>query len=522
MGASGAFSAVLNDLTNLPQAVTDAQAARDAAETAQTAAEAAAAAAAASNPGAPNGTAQLDASSKLLETQVPDRLADAVLSDSYGFFVSVKQFGAIGDSVADDTAAIQAAIDAVAGAGGGTVFFPLGVYRMDPIKLKTKVRLQGAGWGSELRRWGPLRTAGPFISLDSPEVYQTQIADLAVNGSNVGSISTEDAIVLDGGALSNWGGFSDPSHVIENVLIHGAAGKGIYLKGFARETVLSHIYIRNVGHMGVYVESGCSDCKFFDVKVNAAGNAGASGPGYHGFYFASNVSAVQCKAYFCGSTANPASGFSIHTGNRSVLVGCEGQDNGGDGVTVTNADGVVITNFVAAGNDNTGLLANNATNLIATGFQTRAPGTRAGYDQSVPASFQNGSTGVFEGSGSGGGAVGGNALGSMHRIEFNNTGSPAWNHRSRREILSTKAANYTLVIGDEHVIFNGATLTATLPDPTTTGMSGRRFTVKNINAGALTVVSAGTSKTIDGAASASLPQWGKGTYVSDGAQWLSI
>ena len=43
-------------------------------------------------------------------------------------FVSVKDFGAVGDGVTDDTAAIQAAIDAVYGAGGGTVYFPTGDY----------------------------------------------------------------------------------------------------------------------------------------------------------------------------------------------------------------------------------------------------------------------------------------------------------------------------------------------------------------------------------------------------------
>jgi len=76
-------------------------------------------------------------------------------------------------------------------------------------------------------------------------------------------------------------------------------------------------------------------------------------------------------------------------------------------------------------------------------------------------------------------------------------------------------------VGQAVCIYNGASLTATLPDPTLT-ISGTQNKVKNINASALTVVSAGTSKTIDGAASQSLAQWAKATYVTDGAQWYVV
>lgn len=85
---------------------------------------------------------------------------------------------------------------------------------------------------------------------------------------------------------------------------------------------------------------------------------------------------------------------------------------------------------------------------------------------------------------------------------------------------AAKTANYTLTTTDGLVVSNGTGLTMTLPDPTT--VPGRRFVVKNVNASACTVNSAGTSKTIDGAASVSLTQWASGRYVSDGAQWLII
>lgn len=66
--------------------------------------------------------------------------------------VSVKDFGATGDGVTDDTETITAAIDAVYAAGGGAVFFPRGTYLVSDIDaddvavlVKTGVELVGAG-----------------------------------------------------------------------------------------------------------------------------------------------------------------------------------------------------------------------------------------------------------------------------------------------------------------------------------------------------------------------------------------
>ena len=62
-------------------------------------------------------------------------------------YVSVKDFGAVGDGVTDDTAAIQAAVDAVGAMGGGTVDFVNGETYLvsDIILLQTNVSLIGNG-----------------------------------------------------------------------------------------------------------------------------------------------------------------------------------------------------------------------------------------------------------------------------------------------------------------------------------------------------------------------------------------
>ena len=56
-----------------------------------------------------------------------DQSSYAYWTGKYGV-VNVKDYGAVGDGVHDDTAAIQAAIDIVAARGGGTVYFPNATY----------------------------------------------------------------------------------------------------------------------------------------------------------------------------------------------------------------------------------------------------------------------------------------------------------------------------------------------------------------------------------------------------------
>lgn len=83
----------------------------------------------------------------------------------------------------------------------------------------------------------------------------------------------------------------------------------------------------------------------------------------------------------------------------------------------------------------------------------------------------------------------------------------------------TETGNYAVTPSDWIVVGNGASLTITLPDPTT--IPGRHYSIKNIHASALTLATSG-GVNIDGSATATIAQWASVEVVSNGAQWLTI
>lgn len=81
---------------------------------------------------------------------VPGGFARSIL-DKLAEQLSVKDFGAIGDGVTDDTAAIQAAEDYLAANGKGTLLFPSGMYKISSTLTKraTDVLWVGEGVGQQ-------------------------------------------------------------------------------------------------------------------------------------------------------------------------------------------------------------------------------------------------------------------------------------------------------------------------------------------------------------------------------------
>lgn len=205
-------------------------------------------------------------------------------------FVSVKDFGAVGDNATDDTAAINAAIASISG-NGGTVFFPPGIYLISstitlPI-LTYNLRLLGSGSSSILKMIG----ATSF--------------DMIKGGGNGFNFQSIEALSFSGNALTGSGSLIDTAG-IGTMRIHKCffsalplTGNGIKANGagvtYNHETRITDCYIdTTTGFAGIYCGELSSDSFIDNVVIQ-----GRNGVSYC-MYFANGSAhwrVVNCHTY---------------------------------------------------------------------------------------------------------------------------------------------------------------------------------------------------------------------------------
>lgn len=116
-------------------------------------------------------------------------------------FVSVKDFGAVADGVADDTAAVQAALDALS--SGGTLYFPRGSYKITSaltFSANSSGFVSWVGGGIRLVGESALWTrlvstlAGTLFTAENMSFIHVQ--DLLIDGPGIG-IASSQAFMFD-------------------------------------------------------------------------------------------------------------------------------------------------------------------------------------------------------------------------------------------------------------------------------------------------------------------------------------
>ena len=180
------------------------------------------------------------------------------------------EFGAVGDGVTDDAAAIALAVDAAASVGG-VIYFPPGIYYFATQLAfdEDDLTIIGAGWGRTILLCGTTSINAVLVTGARPQMRGIEIQydsaagastyGLHILGSSYGlyegikvSTNAEDGILVEG----NTGGASSNAarNYFRNVFVDSPGAYGVTLSGADG----SHLVLDNVFD-GLEVQSSGDD-----------------------------------------------------------------------------------------------------------------------------------------------------------------------------------------------------------------------------------------------------------------------
>ena len=235
--------------------------------------------------------------------------------------INVKDYGAVGNGVADDTSAIQSAVSAAASAGGGVVYFPKGTYKVtSTISILTSgIYLTGDGWNTVITRSTDYGNTFFFNGNDSTSVVISEVG-------------------LSNLTLKSTGLTTSGSH--------------IHLRGVTR-SIFSNIYVLN-GFIGMTFEAATAIyiSKFYLVFNNLYGGV-VTGRKYFLFTSGTQYAKPDCGDVF-------VTDFNLRGSSSSL---CD------IGLEIQSADGLWFSNGHVQWTTDTNILFNaNQTQSIGLVF----------------------------------------------------------------------------------------------------------------------------------------------------------
>lgn len=214
-----------------------------------------------------------------------------------------QDFGALANGTNDDTAAIQAALNAVS-ANGSTVFFPAGTYKITSTfsATVTGTEIVGSGWGSQIVYDGNVVSTA-FNASGNIQVFMRDMRFSQSNASHLGTAldlsqvnsGSFERILIDaasGGVAPLKGIVLNASTCLDNsirscrISYGGTSSRGIAISGSSNSTTIQDVKFTpqsdDVNSAAIYITNSTSTNIIKAHVESAAGTALFADTGAHG------------------------------------------------------------------------------------------------------------------------------------------------------------------------------------------------------------------------------------------------
>lgn len=309
-------------------------------------------------------------------------------------FVSVLDFGAVGDNVNDDTAAIQAAVNAVIANGGGTVYVPPGSYKVTAtITLGASVSIIGSGKLASKFYPTTAVTGAVFSYLPASQTTcGIVISDIGVIGNNITqdvfSFQNLTFLTLQRIYMDSFTG-TGHTHVlfnnVEDSIVTGCMfmsiyGDGLQLTNNSNNVTLTQNTFNAAGASGVGIYAAPNT----ENTIIQGNNFEGSSIGNAGIICSATVNTFITANYFefwNGACIQANSGVA---NNLRISDNWLGATSSAAAMCVLNSTGPndrlkiennYLINLGVAGNSSIGFFLDNCTNIWAQGNKSGGTGT---------------------------------------------------------------------------------------------------------------------------------------------------
>ncbi|MFC3080128.1 glycosyl hydrolase family 28-related protein [Phenylobacterium terrae] len=295
---------------------------------------------------------------------------------------NVKDYGAVGDGVANDRAAIQAAVDAAAQNGGGIVYLPAGTYGIGNdglgktyagIQLTDGVTLKGAGMGvstikvldgANIDITGVVRT--PFnvpttqvkmedFTIDGNRANTTGKVDGIFVGTAPGSTQRDSDITISRVEVKNASGYGFDPHeqtirlTIEDSVAHHNGLDGFTLDFLIDSTIRNNVSYANDRHGFNVVTTTQNTVLQNNQAYDNGGNGITVQRGSELIASPFDITITGGEVY-----GNALAGVLVKYSHDVTIDGVNIHNNGREGVKIDGSDNVSVLNSTIANNSQAG------------------------------------------------------------------------------------------------------------------------------------------------------------------------